>query len=83
MIYNNLKTKIGRPCFASMKYVFSMKNCQFWICRKDNNRSLSKSNVKHLIKLSKSKTPKHEYTFWDLKFNILPIGRPKYNKPLL
>jgi hypothetical protein len=42
-----------------------------------------KAMSKHLIKLSKSKTPKHEYTFWDLKFNILPIGRPKYNKPLL
>lgn len=38
---------------------------------------------KHFIKLSKLKTPKHEYTFWDLKFNILPTGRPKYNKPLL
>jgi hypothetical protein len=30
-IYNNLKKKIGRPCFGNMKCVFSMKNWQFGI----------------------------------------------------
>ncbi len=42
-----------------------------------------KAMSKHLIKLFSSKTPKQEYTIWDLKLNLLPIGRPKYNKPLL